>query len=138
MLRKVFLHVIVALCLSVFFTCCWTMLLNRSSGRIVHSWQQPENIDYWKNARYSLYVREKAPDWYLVGGRKHRHEIFIGWSEDYGHWFDCTFHAESLNGDAIDEYIRRSTVEWTEVGISLKQESGHVVFFPKKTFIGGR
>ena len=50
----------VALSLSVCLSCVWTILLNRDTGRVVHSWEQPKNIEYMDSARYTLYVREKG------------------------------------------------------------------------------
>lgn len=139
MLKKVVLHLLVALTLSMVFAWCWIWIFHvRSVGRVVHSWEQPKEIDYKSFGPYSLFVRERAPYWNVLGGRRSQHEIIIGHDDSYGHWFDCTFHAGSLDDDEIDAYIKRSTVEWTVDGVSIKQESAHVIHFPKKTFIGGR
>ena len=137
-MRKVAIHVTAAFCLSVLFTLGWHVFLNYSSGRIIHSWEQPKEINYWRNANYTLYVIETAPDWFIFGGRTPRQYIFICWSDSYGDRFDCSFQAASHDDSEIDAYIQRSIVEWTVDGVSLKQESGHVIFFPAKTFIGGR
>lgn len=138
MLKRILIHVGVAGTLSIIFTACFIFYHLRSTGRIVHTWEQPKEIEYQRNITYKLFVRERHPEWSLLGGSKPVHVINIGWDADYVHWFDCTFHAGTLDEDEIDAYIRRSTVEWTEAGVSIKQESGHVIFFPKKTFIGGR
>jgi hypothetical protein len=138
MIRRLLIDLVVALALATIFIGCWIYHATSTVGRVVHSWAQPKEMDYKSYGPYTLHVREKMPDWRLLGGRTPRHEIFIGRDDSYGHWFDCTFHAGSLDEDEIDAYIRRSTVEWTDEGVSVKQESGHVIFFPKKTFIGGR
>lgn len=142
MIRKLLLHVFIALglslALSAVFIGCWIYYATSSVGRVVHSWEQPKEIDYKSPGPFTLFVRERMPDWEFLGGPSPRHGVFIGHDNSYGHWFDCTFHAGSLDKDEIDAYIRRAIVEWTEQGVSIKQESGHVIFFPKKTFTGGR
>src|SRR5688572_26533642 len=139
MWTKAVLHLGISLALSFVFTFCWLWMFHlRTVGRVVHSWPQPKEIDYKSFGPYTVFVHEQTPDWRLLGGRSPRHGIFVSRDGSYGHWFDCTFHAGTLDEDEIDAYIRRSTVEWTDAGVSIKQESGHVIFFPKKTFIGGR
>jgi len=138
---KAIIHLGIALTLSAVFTWCSLAFLTSSSRRVVHSWTQPKEMVYQQNTIYTLFVREIAPDWstaVIFPSQTRRHEIFIGRDESYGHWFDFTCHAGSLDDDEIDAYIRRSTVDWTDKGVALTQESGHVVFFPSKTFIGGR
>jgi len=39
---------------------------------------------------------------------------------------------------AIDDHIRKSSVEWTEDGLTFKEITGHRLFIPKQMFIGGR
>ena len=138
MVRKIVIHTFVALGYSFVLAFCWICLLTGFANRVIHSWEQPQEIEYMRNSKYTLFVREKAPDWSFLLHRRARHEIFIGRDDSYGHWFDCTFHGGWGDDTKTDEYIRRSAVEWTEEGVSIKQESGHVVFFPKKTFVGGR
>jgi hypothetical protein len=131
-------HLLISILLSFVFFGCWMFLLAWPAGRIIHSWPQPNEIDYKSHGPYTLFVREIASDFRLLGGRERRFQVFIGHDENYGHWFDCTFHAHSSDPDEIDAYIRRSKVEWTESGVSIKQERGHAIVFPKETFIGGR
>ena len=123
--------------LSSVISCATTWLLNSKSNRVISQWHQPQEVDYKSFDPYSFSVIEGAIDWKDLSFPR-RHCLFIGRGTDapsYGHYFDYTFHPGS---EDIDEYIGRSSVEWSANGLTFIEASGHRLFVPKAMFIGGR
>ena len=63
--------------------------------------------------------------------------IYVGResSPSYGHWMKYPFTEDS---DTISAKLSQATVEWTDDGVTLELATGHRIFVPKKSFIGGR
>jgi hypothetical protein len=115
----------------------WVVLLLWPSSRIVAQWTQPGSIHYGNYDPYALSVIDRGTDYSQLPWGRH-HELFIGHGTDapaYGHFVRFSFHPASGN---LDAYIRQSTVDWTETGVTFTAPSGHRVFIPKAVVIGGR
>jgi hypothetical protein len=105
-------------------------------NRQVAEWTQPANIKYDSTVPYRLAVVETMPEKMFT---RPKHFIYVGrdtGSPGYGHYCDFSFYNYE-SGD-IDSCIRQSKVEWSKDGVTLESTSGHKLFIPKKSFIGGR
>lgn len=98
----------------------------------IHQWDQPAGIHYGSFDPYFVAVYEVSP----VLAPWPRYEVFVSkpTSPDYGHLTEYGFHNAAWESD----YFDRCTVDWTPDGITLTEPSGHRLFIPKKSFIGGR
>jgi hypothetical protein len=114
-------------------------VLTRPSLRVVSSWRQPEAVRYDGFDPYYLSVVEGDLDWRgLPFALRRRHFIYVGLESGkptYGHMVDFTFYPFP---DDLVTYVRQSTVEWSDEGVTFRPPSGHALFIPKRMFIGGR
>lgn len=113
-------------------------LLTRPSLRVVQTWKQPDDIRYDEGVYY-LSVVAGDLDW--RGFPFHvsrRYFVYVGRESGkptYGHMVDFSFHAGVYD---VEEHIRRSSVEWSNEGVTLQTVSGHRLFIPARMFVGGR
>lgn len=116
-----------------------TFFLHRAPLAVVAQWKQPTTIHYDSFDPYYLSVVEADIDWRGFPFQTERNYlIYVGrdsGTPQYGHFVKFSFHPES---DAIEDHIRRSTVEWTDDGVIFAAASGHRLLIPRKMFLGGR
>jgi hypothetical protein len=126
------------LLVSIVLTTVGLYVLTRPSLRVIHTWKQPDNIQY-DAATYYLSVVESDLDW--RGFPVHvsrRYFVYVGrdsGTPTYGHMIDFSFYPIA---EDIQTHIRQSTVEWSSEGVTFQTVSGHQLFIPKRMFIGGR
>ncbi len=112
------------------------VLLTRPSDRVIWQSCQPESVKYDSFNGYCLYVGESSLDWsrfpYIL---RRRYYLVIGHTPSYGHYKEYSF--TSVLED-IETYIKKSELDWSELGLTFKEKSGHRLFFPKEWFLGGR
>ncbi len=113
--------------------------LHRTSNRVIAEWKQVAPVQYKSGDPYYLSVVEGNIDWsfFLPGWERH-YFIFVGresGSPGYGHYVEFSFHP---GYEDLESHIKRSTVEWSDGGVTFNEPSGHVLFIPKQMFIGGR
>ena len=115
--------------------------LHRTSNRVIAEWQQVASVQYDSAGPYYLSVKEGDVDWsFFLLGWERRYFIFVGrgsGSSGYGHYVDFSFYPRPDDQD-LESHIKRSNVEWSEAGVTFTPPSGHVLFIPKRMFIGGR
>lgn len=131
------LAVLLALMFTMLGACLDQWFMNSRSDRVIKQWHQPGEVDYQSYDPYSLSVIEGAREWNFFSFSR-RHYLFIGRGTNapsYGHYLDYTFHPGS---EEIDAHIGRSSVEWTQEGLTFVEETGHRLFVPKDMYIGGR
>ncbi len=132
---KVSLLIIVSLLLALVFT----FLLHLRSNRIICEWKQADSVNYRSFDPYFLSVVEGDVNWSSFPLTWERHyEIYVGretGKPSYGHFIEFSFHP---GFDDIDAHIKKSTVEWSDKGVTFNEASGHTLFIPKDMFIGGR
>ncbi|MDC0435454.1 hypothetical protein OAM69_07450 [bacterium] len=114
-----------------------------SPENVIKFWVQPADVSYG-SSRYTLSIVQKNlinPVFSLFSGYRH-YDIFISRSaanskeiSSYGHRKEYGF---SGNGAKVLESLERSSVAWEKEGIRFKEPSGHELFFPKSSFVGGR
>jgi hypothetical protein len=106
--------------------------------RVVWQSCQPDDITYKSFDPYCLSVIEITRPIDRFWLEQRRYYVFIGPGTgfpSYGHVVEHDFFPGQKDRDT---YIRNCTVTWTIDGVTLEQESGHRLFIPKKSFIGGR
>jgi hypothetical protein len=140
-MRKV-AYLAVALTAVLFISVCLTSValyaLTRPTHRVIHTWQQPNDLQY-DAFTYYLSVVESDRDWRgfpLYVAR--RHYIYVGRESGqptHGHVIDFSFYPFP---DKIDDHIRQSTTTWTADGVTFQPPSGHSLFIPERMFTGGR
>jgi len=103
----------------------------------VKTFSQPPGVVYSDHSPHTVVLQHvRAPIAVLrlsddsTSGLDH-YEVYLGRdpSGGYGH---------HVRLDATDMDPTRLTVEWTTEGVSLNFESGHRVFVPAASFVGGR
>ncbi len=105
-------------------------VLSLESQSVVRSARQSPSVSYSDNSTHYLavkrYVSIGAP---VVGGT--RHELWLGRDPglNYG-------HRVALDITGADP--ERFEADWTEQGVRVRFESGHEIFVPARSFIGGR
>jgi hypothetical protein len=103
-----------------------------SSVELAH-WTQPAEINYQSFDPYTLFVLRHEHGLFWTN-TSHEARIVRGTdASGYGHYvtLDLSFLQDSSP-------IDKSTVTWTDEGVTLAVASGHRFFFPKHAFIGGR
>jgi hypothetical protein len=112
----------------------------RPSLRVVREWRQPAGAPAYDDfGPYQFAVVEGDLDWrgFPLDVRL-RYFIYMGLDFEqtgYGHMIDYGFHPGTA---ALDDHLARSSVEWTEAGVTFYEASGHVLFIPRQMFVGGR
>lgn len=101
---------------------------------VIAKWSQPSTIDYESFDPYMLVVLDAGS--VARSQRLYQVRVLHGTDPDgYGH----SMHFGVLAADNMDDaFIRDSEVEWSATGVALTVPSGHRVFIPKASFIGGR
>ena len=107
-------------------------------GSLLAKWEQPPNVKYGSHEPYVLYVRENSSWWNVMSRYQHCSVGVVSHvhSEDmlYGHWTEYEFH----NYHNEPDYFTRCVVNWEPEGVTIAEPSGHKLFIPKNSFIGGR
>lgn len=115
------------------------LLATRPTLRVLRTWTSPAELMYDDWGPRHLSVVEGA--WDFDGFPLHlerRHFIYVGRDAGtpvYGHQVKI-----SLNNsvEALEPYLARATVTWTTEGVTFAEPSGHRLFIPKASFLGGR
>lgn len=116
-----------------FLTFC---MVTYPTDRVINTWKQKNDYQYNSFGGYNLSVVEN--DYYLgkipyFSGER-RYYIYVGkdtGKPTYGHVINYSFHPETYGSNDIEEYIKKSEVEWQEDGVLFKEDSGHRLFVPK-------
>lgn len=113
--------------------------LTRPSLKVLHTWTQPDSISYDSFDPYHFSVVEGDLEWRgFPFSVSRRHFIYVGIEAGrptYGHMIDFSFHQETM---PLEEHLDRSSVLWTEEGVTFYEASGHELFIPREMFVGGR
>jgi len=105
---------------------------------VLKYWDQPENIKYDLN-KYRLFVI-KSSSLNPVKLLFNSHDYIIGITRkteepEYGHYKK---YSVGYGSESDRQLIEQLSIIWNEDGVILIEKSGHRLFFPKKSFIGGR
>lgn len=123
---------------SIFFTVILFVWLQRPSFKVIKSWEQPDSINYNSFDPYFFNVVQDNVDLgHLPFSAPRNYFIYIGKESNeitYGHIKNYSFEYNQN----IFEYLNRCTVRWNEDGVLFQEPSGHRLFIPKNSFIGGR
>ena len=130
--------IMVVIVVSVLLTSLLFIWLQRPSLEIVKSWKQSESINYNSFDPYFFnVVKDNVDLGHLPFTVSRNYFIYIGKESNdvtYGHIKNYSFE---YNND-IEEYLSLCSVQWSQAGVTFKEPSGHTLFIPKKSFIGGR
>lgn len=115
----------------------FAVALTRPTNITLAHWDQPNGVNYQSNDPYALYVEENSPWWNVfkrnrycrVGVVSHVHTKLL-----YGHWTEYEFH----NYWNEPDYFTKCVVAWEADGVTVTEPTGHRLFIPKNSFIGGR
>lgn len=118
------------------------VLLHRAPRSPVAEWKLPNSIDYHSYGPYFLSVLRDDLDWSGFPFNVSRnYSIYVGresGTPTYGHVVKFSFHPGTESNYDEESHIKRSSVNWTEDGVTFHELSGHRLFIPKAMFIGGR
>lgn len=115
------------------------LLATRPTLRVLRTWTSPPELQYDTWGQRHLSVVEGARDFdgfpFHVG---RRYFLYVGMdagTPTYGHQIHY-----SLNNsvEELEPYLARATVAWTTEGVTFTEPSGHRLFVPKASFLGGR
>ncbi|MGM0623974.1 MAG: hypothetical protein ACQESH_08170 [Campylobacterota bacterium] len=130
--------IVITIGVSVLLTSLVFIWLQRPSLKIIKSWKQPESINYNSFDPYFVnIVKDNIDLGHLPFTIPQNYFIYVGKESTevtYGHIKNYSFE---YNQNII-EYLDLCTVQWSPEGVSFKEPSGHTLFIPKKSFIGGR
>ena len=117
----------------------FTHFLHRPSNKIIGQWKQSDSVNYKSYDPYFLSVVERDVNWtYFPLNWERHYEIYVGSNSGtptYGHFIEFSFHP---GFDDVGAHVKKSTVDWSDAGVTFREASGHVLFIPKDMFIGGR
>ncbi len=133
--------------LSLLFGWILNLYFFSASNKIIKYWVQPKDINYHDDLFYRFSIVEQSNrkrdflDIINFGTYKH-YEVFISKQSVkpeldymYGHYKEYGFKVDT---DEILAYLEHCEVIWKKEGVWFVEPSGHKIFFPKKSFIGGR
>ena len=113
----------IVLAVMVLILCTWVAYqFWGNTGRVIHTSAQPSNVHYQSHDPYKLRV--------MVAGTDNI-EIQIGENGDFGRY-------SSFNLTFLPEDVSISQTNWTAGGVEIVFSTGHRIFLPKTSFIGGR
>jgi len=111
------------------------------SGKTLKCWVQEEKQKYYDH-RYRLSVIETTRATGLFTTRERHYEVFISKQSVkpeldmmFGHYKEYGFEG---NGKEVQEALEKCSVRWEKDGVWFVDDTGHRLFFPKETFMGGR
>lgn len=132
--EKLFIFIGILLC-SLQISLILILIFFSPSNRVISCWKQPNTLRYNEIPYYLLVVEKSRSISTFPISREY--SIFIGRedTENYGYSMIYSFSDSDEN---IEEYIKKSSVEWTHEGVILKDLSGQSLFIPKQIFISGR
>ncbi len=124
---------------SMLLALVFTHFLHRPSNKIIGQWKQSDSVHYKSFDPYFLSVVERDINWtYFPLNWERHYEIYVGRENvipAYGHFIEFSFYR---GFDDVDTHMKKSSVEWSDAGVTFKEASGHILFIPKDMFIGGR
>jgi len=104
--------------------------LSAQGTTVVRTIQQPTSVSYPDNSTHYValkrYVSIGAP---VVGGT--HYELWLGRDPQLGYGHTV---AVDITGTAPEQF----ETDWTEQGVRVRFASGHEIFVPARSFIGGR
>ena len=137
---SIFAWLVSVLLVSSILTLGGLYLLTRPSMHVIQTWKQPDSIQYADGATHYLSVVENDLDWHgFPVYVSRRYFVYVGLESGtptHGHTVDFTFYP--MNLDDIENYIRQSSVTWSDDGVSFKTLAGDQLFVPKQMFMDGR
>ncbi len=111
------------------------------SGKTLKYWVQEEKQKY-NDHRYRLSVIETTRATGFFTTRERHYEVFISKQSVkpeldmmYGHYKEYGFEG---NRKEVQEALEKCSVRWEKDGVWFVDDTGHRLFFPKETFMGGR
>ena len=136
--KKMMVVIVVSAFLASLLTSLLFIWLQRPSLKIVKSWKQSELISYNSFDPYFFNVVTGNIDLgHLPFTVSRNYFIYVGKESNdvtYGHIKNYSFEYN----DDIEEYLSLCSVQWSQEGVTFKEPSGHTLFIPKESFIGGR
>lgn len=115
-------------------------VLHRPSLNVIAQWAQPAELTYDDRGPYYVSVVERGTDWsgsplymeashFIYAGREPGHP-------SYGHMINFSFYPSYE--DDLPTFLQKTNIQWTAEGVQMEFQSGHRLFIPKDSFIGGR
>ena len=124
---------------AAFTTGLFTVLLFQIPIQVPeHHWRQPNTVSYGSNEPYSVHIVDVSSFWDIAERHQNCSVRVIadlhGGPSGYGHYTVYRFH----NYSSSEDYFDRCSIEWTPDGVAILEPTGHKLFIPKSSFIGGR
>jgi hypothetical protein len=133
------LKILAVIFFSTILALVFTHFLHRPSNKILAQWKQSDVVNYRSHDPYFVSVLERDINWtYFPLNWERHYQLYVGRESEapaYGHFIEFSFHP---GFDDLGTHLKKSTVEWSEAGVTFKEASGHKLFIPKMMFIGGR
>jgi len=116
--------------------------LHQPSLKVIAQWKKPSGLHYAGELDYFLSVVEAERDWrgFPINVER-RYFIYVGLDPgkpSYGHMIDFTFYPDSKHYRDLAGYLKGSSAEWNDDGVTFVLPSAHRLFIPKTMFIKGR
>jgi hypothetical protein len=123
---------VLAFLLGALFVAGGTLLVVRPTYRVVAAWKENGGYKYNGCSSYTLTVLEGGLDISHVPYNVDRlYYICVSANEGkpvYGHLVNFSFYADDPND--VDAYIKKSSVVWSEDGVTFQDASGQKLFIP--------
>ena len=116
------------------------------SGKVLKYWIEPKELNYYdkqeRDYRYRVSVIETTRATGFFTTRKRHYQIFISKQSVkpeldmmYGHYKE--YGLEGTRKE-VQQKLDKCDVRWEEKGVWFIDNTGHKLFFPKASFMGGR
>lgn len=116
------------------------------SGKVLKYWIEPTELNYYnkqeRDYRYRVSVIEttRATGFFTSG--EYHYQIFISKQSVkpeldmmYGHYKEYGLEGTR---EEVKQILEKCDVHWEVSGVWFVDNTGHKLFFPKSTFMGGR
>ena len=123
--------VIGVLFLVLVLTTILTYLANKPSDRVIAQWEQPTSVNYNSPLPFRLMIIERNFDWSDLLYRERTYYVYLGYEYPYGQRYRLPFYYHELD---VETKITKSTVEWTNEGVTFKSTFGETLFIPRSVF----
>jgi len=133
--------------LTFFFSAIINILYYQDySGKVLKYWIEPKELNYYDKQKrdysYRLSVIETTRAIGFLTTKERHYQIFISKQSVkpeldmmYGHYKEYGFEG---NREEVEQKLEKCNVLWVQKGIWFIDDTGHKLFFPKKSFMGGR
>ena len=133
--------------LSFFFSVLINILYCQDySGKVLKYWIEPKELNYYdkqeRDYRYRVSVIETTRSIGFFTTQERHYEIIIS-KQSVKPELDMMYGHHKVYGlegteEEVRQILKKCDVQWEVSGVWFVDNTGHKLFFPKSTFMGGR